>query len=320
MPGTYEFEDFLLKVSTPFYLLLICVEIFLTYRPSHDHDRPRASYNFKDTITNASLMLLNGGIDLLFRTAYVGVLIWFYNMGAGTTITNPYFYWFSLFLLEDLAFYTLHYVDHHSRLFWAVHVTHHSSEHFNLTTGFRSSVFQPLYRFVYFIPLALIGFNPADIIIMYSLTQIYGIIVHTEYVGKLGWLEYLFVTPSHHRVHHASNVQYLDKNMGMCLIIWDRIFGTFQEELETVPPVYGLTKPIENTTLANTVLHEWKEIGRDFKQKTDLRTKLNYLIKAPGWSHDGSRQTTKDLQNISFQMAQTKKRLSKADSQQPTAI
>lgn len=319
MPGTYEFEDFLLKVSTPFYLLLICVEIFLTYRPSHHHDSPRASYNFRDTLTNASLMLLNGGVDLLFRTAYVGVLIWFYNMGVGTTINNPFFYWFSLFLLEDLAFYTLHYVDHHSRLFWAVHVTHHSSEHFNLTTGFRSSVFQPLYRFVYFIPLALIGFNPADIIIMYSLTQIYGIIVHTEYVGKLGWLEYIFVTPSHHRVHHASNVQYLDKNMGMCLIIWDRIFGTFQEEMETVPPVYGLTKPIENTTLAHTVLHEWKEIGNDFKQKTNLRTKLNYLIKAPGWSHDGSRQTTKDLQ---IHLAQQLKpeEFAKTDSQQPTAI
>jgi sterol desaturase/sphingolipid hydroxylase (fatty acid hydroxylase superfamily) len=103
---------------------------------------------------------------------------------------------------------------------------------------------------VYFIPLTLIGFNPADIIIMYSLTQIYGIIVHTEFVGKLGWLEYLMVTPSHHRVHHASNVQYLDKNMGMCLIIWDRIFGTFQEELVSVPPRYGLTKPIETPGLA----------------------------------------------------------------------
>jgi sterol desaturase/sphingolipid hydroxylase (fatty acid hydroxylase superfamily) len=303
MPGTYEFEDFLLKVSTPFYLLLICVEIFLTYKSSHAHDTPRASYNFKDSLTNAALMLLNGGIDLLFRAAYVGVLIWFYNMGSGTAITNPILYWFSLFLLEDLAFYTLHYVDHHCRLFWAVHVTHHSSEHFNLTTGFRSSVFQPLYRFIYFIPLALIGFNPADIIIMYSLTQIYGIIVHTEYVGKLGWLEYLFVTPSHHRVHHASNVQYLDKNMGMCLIIWDRIFGTFQEELINVPPVYGLTKPIEKANLSHTVLHEWKEIGKDFKQKTDLQTKLNYLIKAPGWSPDGSRQTTKELQRLNRENA-----------------
>ncbi|MCF0054145.1 sterol desaturase family protein [Dyadobacter sp. CY356] len=290
MPGTYAFEDLLLKLSTPFYISLICLEIFITYR-SH-----RVSYTLKDTFTNAALMLLNGGIDLLFRAVYVGILIWFYNVRIIEPIANPYVYWIALFLFEDLTFYTLHYVDHHSRLFWAVHVTHHSSEHFNLTTGFRSSVFQPLYRFVYFIPLVLIGFNPADIVIMYSLTQIYGIIVHTEYVDKLGWLEYILVTPSHHRVHHASNVQYLDKNMGMCLIIWDRIFGTFQEEIPSVPPRYGLTKNTETDGLTETVFHEWKEIKKDFEQPVDFKTKLKYLIKAPGWSPDGSRQTSKELQ------------------------
>lgn len=290
MPGTYEFEDLLLKLSTPFYITLICLEIFITYR-SH-----RVSYTVKDTATNAALMLLNGSIDLLFRAAYIGVLIWFYNFRIVEPIQNPYLYWAALFLLEDLAFYTLHYVDHHSRLFWAVHVTHHSSEHFNLTTGFRSSVFQPLYRFVYFIPLVLIGFNPADIVIMYSLTQIYGIIVHTEYVGKLGWLEYIFVTPSHHRVHHASNIEYLDKNMGMCLIIWDRLFGTFQEELTTVPARYGLTKQTETVGLTETVFHEWKEIKKDFERPIDMKTKWKYLLKAPGWSPDGTRQTSKELQ------------------------
>jgi sterol desaturase/sphingolipid hydroxylase (fatty acid hydroxylase superfamily) len=290
MPGTYAFEDFLLKISTPFYIFLICLEIVITYR-SH-----RVSYSVKDTATNAALMLINGGIDLLFRAVYIAVLIWFYNISLIEPIANPYVYWLALFLFEDLAFYTLHYVDHHSRLFWAIHVTHHSSEHFNLTTGFRSSVFQPLYRFVYFIPLVLIGFNPADIVIMYSLTQIYGIIVHTEYIHKLGWLEYIFVTPSHHRVHHASNIEYLDKNMGMCLIIWDRIFGTFQEEMPAVPPRYGLTKHTENNGLSETVFHEWKEIRKDFEQPIALQTKFKYLIKAPGWSPDGSRQTSKDLQ------------------------
>lgn len=299
MPGTYEFEDLLLKLSTPFYITLIGLEIFLTHRYSQNHDGTqlrRTGYTFKDTLTNGVLMLLNGGIDLLFRAAYVGVLIWLYNYRIIEPIANPYLYWFALFLLEDLAFYTLHYVDHHSRLFWAVHVTHHSSEHFNLSTGFRSSVFQPLYRFVYFIPLVLFGFNPADIVIMYSLTQIYGIIVHTEYIGKLGFLEYILVTPSHHRVHHASNVEYLDKNMGMCLIVWDRLFGTFQEEIPNTPPRYGLTKPIEDDGLKETVFHEWKEIINDFKQTPDWKTKFNYLIKAPGWSPDGSRQTSKELQ------------------------
>ena len=107
-----------------------------------------------------------------------------------------------------------------------MHVTHHSSEYFNLTTGFRSSVFQPLYRFIYFIPLVFLGFQPADIVLMYSITQIYGILIHTKYVDKLGWLEKVLVTPSHHRVHHASNIEYLDKNIGMCLIIWDKLFAT----------------------------------------------------------------------------------------------
>ena len=290
MPGTYEFEDLILKLSTPFYIVLIVVEILLT------NHSDRKSYSWKDTLTNAALMLINGGVDLLFRAAYIGILIWFYNYRIVEPIANPYIYWTLLFLLEDLAFYTLHYVDHHCRLFWAVHVTHHSSEHFNLTTGFRSSVFQPLYRFVYFIPLVLIGFNPADIVIMYSVTQIYGIIVHTEYVKKLGWLEYILVTPSHHRVHHSSNIEYLDKNMGMCLIIWDRIFGTFQEEIPQVTPVYGLTKSSQKDGLAETVFHEWKEIGKDMNAPTNWKIKLKYLLKAPGWSHDGSRKTSKELQ------------------------
>jgi sterol desaturase/sphingolipid hydroxylase (fatty acid hydroxylase superfamily) len=290
MTGTYEFEDFILKISTPFYIVLIALEIFLTNRSE------KKSYSLKDTATNAALMLLNGGVDLLFRAVYIGLLIWLYNFSFIEPISNPYLYWLALFLLEDLAFYTLHYVDHHSRLFWAVHVTHHSSEHFNLTTGFRSSVFQPLYRFVYFIPLVLIGFNPADIVVMYSITQIYGIIVHTEYVKKLGWLEYILVTPSHHRVHHASNTEYLDKNMGMCLIIWDRLFGTFQEELPHVTTHYGLTKNVGKEGLAKTIFHEWVEIGKDFRQPLDLKTKLRYLFKPPGWSHDGSRQTSKQLQ------------------------
>jgi sterol desaturase/sphingolipid hydroxylase (fatty acid hydroxylase superfamily) len=156
-------------------------------------------------------------------------------------------------------------------------------------------VFQPLYRFVYFIPLVLVGFKPADIVLMYSITQTYGIIVHTNYIGKLGWLGYVFVTPSHHRVHHASNVPYLDKNMGMCLIIWDRIFGTFQEELEKEPVRYGLTKSLDDRSLTNTLFHEWKAIVHDLKREVDWKTKLKYVVNPPGWSHDGSTQTSNQL-------------------------
>ena len=286
-----ELEQTIIQLTTPLYALLIGLEALLSHRQHRDF------YTWRDTLTNFVLMLLNGGIDLVFRAVYVVVLVWFYQFHV-TVIDNVYLYWFLLFLAEDFVFYVLHVVDHYCRLFWAVHVTHHSSEHFNLTTGFRSSVFQPLYRFVYFVPLVLFGFKPADIVLMYSITQTYGILVHTNYLGKLGWLGYVFVTPSHHRVHHASNVAYLDKNMGMCLIIWDRLFGTFQEELDQEPVRYGLTKSLEDTSLGNTIFHEWKAIAKDLGRNVGITTKLKYLLNPPGWSHDGSTMTSNQLREV----------------------
>lgn len=286
-----ELEQTIIQLTTPLYALLIGLEALLSHRQHRDF------YTWRDTLTNFVLMLLNGGIDLAFRAVYVVVLVWFYQYHV-TVIDNVYLYWFLLFLAEDFVFYVLHVVDHYCRLFWAVHVTHHSSEHFNLTTGFRSSVFQPLYRFVYFIPLVLFGFKPADIVLMYSITQTYGILVHTNYLGKLGWLGYIFVTPSHHRVHHASNVAYLDKNMGMCLIVWDRLFGTFQEELDQEPVRYGLTKSLEDTSLGNTIFHEWKAIAKDLGRNVGIGTKLKYLLNPPGWSHDGSTMTSNQLREV----------------------
>jgi len=196
-------------------------------------------------------------------------------------------------------YYWLHRVDHHCRLFWATHVTHHSSEKFNFTVGFRSSVMEPLYRFIYFIPLAALGFKPLDIAFVYAATQIWGILVHTEKINKLGWLEHILVTPSHHRVHHASNPKYLDKNMGMFLIIWDKIFGTFQPELPDTDyqqMKYGLTKALENETPAHIIFHEWKTIAADLRRKDiSWKNKMAYLLGPPGWSHDGSRKTSDEM-------------------------
>jgi sterol desaturase/sphingolipid hydroxylase (fatty acid hydroxylase superfamily) len=281
-------EQLLLIITTPLYLLLIGIEAFASNYQHKDY------YNWKDTLTNTYFMFLNGGLDLAFRGVYLWVLAWVYQYHF-CTIAQPYWYWFALFLVEDLAFYVLHLGDHYCRLFWAVHLTHHSSEHFNLTTGFRSSVLQPLYRFLYFIPLVLVGFKPADIVLMYSITQTYGILVHTNYFNRIPILEYLLVMPSHHRVHHASNIEYLDKNMGMCLIIWDRIFGTFQDELHNVPPKFGLTKSKNYANITNMIFEEWINIRKDWQKNIDFRTKLRYLLMPPGWSHDGSTQTSAQM-------------------------
>jgi sterol desaturase/sphingolipid hydroxylase (fatty acid hydroxylase superfamily) len=285
-------EESLIAIATPLYIVVIGTEILLS------HLQLKKYYTVKDTLMNIYLSLLNAGIDLLFRAVYLFIILqWFYNHHVFELKTHLWLYWPLLFVLEDLVYYFEHRVDHYCRIFWAVHVTHHSSDEFNLTTGFRSSVFQPLYRFIYFIPLAFVGFRPVDIIFMYALTQIYGILVHTKMVQKMpAWFEVLFVSPAHHRVHHASNIVYLDKNMGMCLIIWDKMFGTFQEELIEEPVVYGLTKPLDDPHHpVKIIFHEWQSIGKDLKKKTSFYIKLKYLFMPPGWSHDGSSKTAKEL-------------------------
>lgn len=282
-------ESLLVLISTPTYAILILLELLLSHRW---HQK---LYSWRETLTNVYLMLLNMGLDVLLRGLVAFVLLYFYAWG-GLQWDKTWLYWLALFLAEDFAFYWLHRIDHDCRLFWAVHVTHHSSEEFNLTTGFRSSVFQPVYRVIYFIPLALVGFDPLDIFLMYSITQIYGILVHTQLIDKLGFLEYILVTPSHHRVHHASNVPYLDKNLGMCLIFWDKLFGTFAAEDPAEPVRYGLTRPLPQRDAVNIVFHEWKSIAADWQRAQNWRERLGYVFQAPGWSPDGSSKTAKELQ------------------------
>lgn len=293
MPFQFN-EETLLLITTPLYAAIIGTEMLAS------HWLKRNYYSWQETLLNVYLTLLNAGLDLLFRAIYLfGVLYWCYEHRLGGLTPGTWYYWVLLFIGEDFFFYLEHRVDHYCRVFWAVHVTHHSSEEYNLTTGFRSSVFQPLYRFVYFIPLALAGFRPADIVLMFSATQIYGILVHTQFIQKMPrWFEWVFVSPAHHRVHHASNIVYLDKNMGMCLIIWDRLLGTYQEELPEEPVRYGLTKPLDHPHHpVHIITHEWKAIGADLKRAPTWTAKLSYLLMPPGWSHDGSTQTSKELRD-----------------------
>jgi sterol desaturase/sphingolipid hydroxylase (fatty acid hydroxylase superfamily) len=284
-------EKWFLLASIPFYTILIGAEILFS---NWQHKK---FYSVKDVLQNVVFTILNAGLDGLLRWLFYLTVLSFTYKYAFIHIDNPWLYWPLLFLLEDFAFYFEHRVDHYCRLFWAVHLTHHSSEEFNLTTGFRSSVFQPVYRFIYFIPITLLGFDPIDIVFMYSATQTYGIIVHTQYIKKMpSWFEAVFVTPSHHRVHHASNTIYLDKNMGMCLIIWDKLFGTFQKELETEPVRYGLTKPIEDKyNPFNHIFLEWKAMAKDWRKDIPFTTKLKYIFMPPGWSHDGSSKTANQM-------------------------
>jgi sterol desaturase/sphingolipid hydroxylase (fatty acid hydroxylase superfamily) len=237
-------------------------------------------------------MLINTGLDVLMRIVALYVLSNLFEYRI-FNIENAWIYWIALLLVEDVTFYCIHYVDHYVRLFWAVHVTHHSSTEFNLTVGLRSSLFEPIYRFIYFIPAVLLGFKAQDIFLMYSITQLYGVFLHTQYIKNFGIFDWFMISPSQHRVHHGTNVQYLDKNMGMFLNIWDKLFGTYEKETE--PVVFGLTKNIESHDPRVVIFHEFKEIWKDVKQAPDWKSKLMYIFGPPGWSHDGSRKTSRQL-------------------------
>ena len=285
--------------ASPVYALIIGVEIILS------NYQKRNVYKWKEVLTTIYLSLINAGLDFLIRGFYLVVLLFFYQYRF-FGIDQPVLYWGGLLLLLDFQFYWLHRLEHYCRLFWAVHVTHHSSEAMNTTVSFRASVFQPLYRFIFFIPITLTGFEPLHILFVYSLTQFWSLFVHTEFIGKLGWVEKIFVTPSHHRVHHASNALYLDKNMGLMFIIWDRLFGSFQEELppDKYEPIrYGLTSPLKKHNPLYIIFHEWVDIWKDVKRKDiGWKEKMGYLFRPPGWSHDGTRLTSAQL----LQMYQTK--------------
>ena len=274
-----------------FVIVLTFVEMYFSYL----HDIKL--YKKRDTWTNIYLMAIAIVINLTMKTATFVLLNYFYQFKF-FQLSNIWIYWIVLVLAQDFLYWFLHFVGHYVRFFWAMHVTHHSSELFNLTTGFRSTVFEPFYRVFFYLPLAFMGFTAVDILFAYLITQIYGNLVHTQYkIDFPKWFEYVFVTPSHHRVHHASNLRYLDKNMGMVLILWDRWFGTFQQELPKEEVKFGLTTQPKDTSAVNIIFHEFIALKEDVKKAPTFADKIKYLVKPPGWSHDGSTQVVKEMQN-----------------------
>lgn len=280
--------------AIPFHAVVIVAEMI------YSHTSEAGLYQKKDVFTNIKLALMNFSLDLLMKVTAMFVMFYFY-LHSFFNLENSWIYWIACFIATDFAYYILHYLEHHSRAFWAVHITHHNSEYFNLTTGFRSSVFQPLYRYLFFAPIAFLGFNPWHIMVVYAVAQVYGTWVHTQTIKKMGILEYILVTPSHHRVHHACNIKYLDRNMGMFLIIWDKIFGTFEKEDAKVPVKYGIYPKMPSDKTFSVLTYEWKNIWNDVKQPNlKIKDKLNYIFNSPGWKHDGTGKTVRQYQKDYF--------------------
>tara|TARA_B110000967_G_scaffold56653_1_gene58086 strand:- start:4 stop:735 length:732 start_codon:yes stop_codon:yes gene_type:complete len=202
-----------------------------------------------------------------------------------------------LFFLDDFCYYWFHRLSHSSRFLWASHSIHHSSQKYNLSTALRQTWTGDLTgTFLFWLVLPFIGFSAEWVITMKAISLIYQFWIHTEMIKKMPtWFELFFNTPSHHRVHHAVQAQYLDRNHAGVLIIWDKLFGTFV--LENEKPVYGLVTNINTHNPFKIAFIEWKLIFKDFKLKIPFTTKLKYFFMPPGWSHDNSRKTSAQMRN-----------------------
>jgi sterol desaturase/sphingolipid hydroxylase (fatty acid hydroxylase superfamily) len=242
----------LILFAIPFFLATLIGEAWLRHRR-------RLGFDVRDAATSVGLGIGNLLINVAVQGAQLALSTAVYEHRIFDMGTSP-LAWAVLLLADDFVFYWAHRVSHVCRFFWATHEAHHSSEQFTLTTALRQP-WTHLPVVLFWLPLPLLGFRPEMILVAHTISLIYQYWIHTELIGRLGPLEWVLNTPSHHRVHHGSNARYLDRNYAGILIVWDRLFGTFQVEDE--PVVYGLTKPLERRDILTVAFHEWIAIGRD---------------------------------------------------------
>jgi sterol desaturase/sphingolipid hydroxylase (fatty acid hydroxylase superfamily) len=285
------FEGDLSLFALPMYFLAIVLEAAWSYK------RHLGLYRATDTMASLSMMMFSLLVELLPRLAALAIMVHLHNISPlRDVIIHQWWAWLLLFLLDDFTYYWFHRCNHEVRLLWAGHVNHHSSQLMNFGTALRQGVGERVHKFLFWLWLPLLGFDPAMIITMVSISLFYQFWIHTEAVGKLHPLvELVFNTPSHHRVHHASNIRYLDCNHGGILIIWDRLFGTFSLETDDEPVVYGLTTNLGTDNVLVVLSHEYRAIARDLSRTSSWTDRFNYLFLAPGWSHDGPDKRARTL-------------------------
>ncbi|GHF27318.1 fatty acid hydroxylase [Kordiimonas sediminis] len=274
--------------AIPLFILCILIEIAYGYKTG------RAVFEKKDTFTS---MVMGLGSTIVSASL------------AGITIVTAYWVWenFRLFdlgatipvflaalVLDDFRYYWIHRFGHRIRWMWAAHVIHHSSQHYNLTTALRQTWTSPLTPgFLLAFPLYIIGFEPAIVFFVSGLNLIYQFWIHTEAIDRMPrWFEAVFNTPSHHRVHHATNPKYLDSNYAGIFIIWDKMFGTFIPEDKSLPCRYGLVQDLGTYNPLKVATHEWVGIFKDMWHAKGIKNKLMFLLAPPGWTPDGSRLTS----------------------------
>ena len=292
--------------AVPFFLLTIAIELAALKFLDDDHapveeggaGKARTGYLGRDARTSMSMGLISLVFSLALKVGSFFVFIAVFTYVTPDVLkmpTDTWWYWVLLILAVDLSFYASHRFVHRVNVGWAAHQAHHSSEYMNFATALRQK-WNPWFEFLFWLPLPFLGFSPWTIYVAFGINLIWQFFTHTETIGKLPRpVELVFNTPSHHRVHHGSDPEYLDKNYAGILIVWDRMFGTFVEE--TKRPTYGLTKPVDTYNLIKLQYGDYAQIARNVRAATSWRDKLGYLFGPPGWEPPGH-PADPDLQPI----------------------
>ena len=273
--------------AIPVFILLMVVErLSFRFLP----DPGERGYTLKDTATSIAMGLGSLVFDGVIGLATGLATIWCAHVTPLHVPDNGWLGWAAVFVGWDICYYWAHRAEHEIRFLWAAHVVHHSSQRYNLSTALRQS-WTDQATFVFYLPLALLGVDLKVIATVGGFNLIYQFWIHTERIGTM-WrpIELVMNTPSHHRVHHGSNPQYLDRNYGGVFIVWDRLFRTFEPEVE--PVRYGLTTNIESFNPLWVAFHEYVAIGRDLRRARSWGDRAGYLFRGPGWAPAGSDLTT----------------------------
>jgi alkylglycerol monooxygenase len=263
-------------LSIPIFFILIGVELLV------ERFTNQKLYRLPDAIANLSCGITSQLSGLFLKIFAIGVYQYLFQHFALFEWDRSVIYWIALVLLTDLAYYWAHRMSHEINLFWGGHVVHHQSEDYNLSVALRQSSLQVIWTFGFSLPIAFLGFRTVDFALISAFNTLYQFWIHTETIKKLPrWFEFIFNTPSHHRVHHGRDPKYIDKNHAGSLIIWDRMFGTFQAEEEK--PTYGITKPINSWNAVWANMSHYAEMGKDMKRIPKWSDKIKYMFMKPGW-------------------------------------
>lgn len=288
-----------LQFAAPLFFAAVALEVLYLRLRKAQNAEVRGVYEGKDAAASMTMGLGNLVGDILTGFISLAIMMWIwqyrlFDWGIGLVA------FLACLLAQDFVYYYKHYAAHRVRWFWSAHVVHHSSTHYNLSTALRQPWNNHFTGFVLLSsPLVFLGFHPLLVAFVGGVNLIYQFWIHTETIDRMPrWFEAVLNTPSHHRVHHATNPRYLDSNFAGILIIWDKMFGTFVEELPQDPPVYGVVKPIETYNPVKIAFAELVEIFKDAAgPRLTLRQRFGYMFGPPGYSHDGSRKMSADLKH-----------------------